>query len=750
MELAGELGSDAYGLVLRAYLADPGREVAVRVLSCTANAATAETLTEALLRLEHPHLARTYSVVTTGSLCLVVSELLGGSSLGGRRDLAGPAACAAVAAVADGLAAAHAAGILHRNVTPSAVFLAADGHPVLIGLGVAALAGDSVDGLTFGSPEYLAPEQIIDGSLSPATDVYALGATLYTLFVGGPVFGDGLTVAERLRHHCEVVPVLPPVLPPSVAVVVGRALAKVPADRYAGAAEFAAALAGAAGADYGPDWREPFGPFVELPSGAGATAATGTSEDCAVDPGDVTSPLSLHAVALPPPPDIVSVSSPPAPPSVPATPTAPAASPVSGMPVSTRRRVLPRWAVPLVAALASAALAVAVVLPLALTRAGSSPATSPSGPAGATAPPSPVYGTAPVAPAAPRFSVDTVAGNGKAGYAGDGGRAAVAELNQPFGVTVDSAGDVFVPDYGSSVVRRVGPDGTITTVAGNGKQGFSGDGGPATAAELFAPTGVAVDAAGNLYISDFGNNRIRRVAPSGIITTFAGNGSTGPGTKLGDLLEPFTPDFGDGGPATKATLFGPIGLAFDRVGDLLVADSGDNRVRMISPAGIISTVAGGYGWGSYGDGGRAVDALLASPWDVAVDQAGRIYIAESGGRRVRRIDRDGTIETIAGTGVAGYSGDGGPATAATFRDLTGVAVDAAGDVFVVEHYNHRIREVTAGGTVFTVAGSLSPGPSSAALNGIEPYGAITVDSSGQVLYVADRAHSRVIRVALGR
>jgi serine/threonine protein kinase/sugar lactone lactonase YvrE len=763
VELGLELGSGVFGMVLTALQPELAREVVVKVLDSAGSDTAA--LAETLVRLTHPHLARTYSVVTAGQLCLVVGELLPGGSLASRRDLSGPAACAAALAVGYGLAAAHVAGVTHGNVTPANILLTSLGQPKLTDLGTVALAEPPQVAVGIaGTPQYLAPEQITGAEVGPPADVYALAATLYEWLAGEPVFGAGLTAPERLRNHCEVVPPPAAGARPAVAALLARALAKEPGDRPGDGGAFASELAQAAREDYGSDWLAPYGSPVALPGAARertipptgprqqvTATITRVSVDAGPLPADATTrlPASTGTTSLV---GDASTSLAPAavasvPPSTPPAATPPAASTPPASTPRPRGRRLPRTLVPVLAGVAAALVAAAVVAPLRLTSQGAA-AVAPGSP-GPSAPPTPVYasGTAQAPPASPRVKEVVLAGTGKAGYSGDGGQATAAELKSPFGAVTDAAGDIYVDDDGNNVVRKISPNNTITTVAGNGIAGFSGDGGPATAAELNGPVGLAVDAAGNVYIADYLNSRIRRVSPSGIITTIAGNGEdeNGPGAVVGTVAQPATPDFGDGGPAIDAFLFAPAGLALDHAGDLLIADTVDNRIRMINPQGIISTVAGGYGQGSAGDGGPATSALLDEPWDVAVDGAGRIYIADELGQRVRRIDLDGTIETIAGVGIAGFSGDGGPAIAATLRSPRGVAVDAAGDVFITDRSNRRIREITATGTIRTVAGTLAPGTTGA---GLIPDGPVSVDAAGRILIVADRGHNRVLRITL--
>ena len=279
--------------------------------------------------------------------------------------------------------------------------------------------------------------------------------------------------------------------------------------------------------------------------------------------------------------------------------------------------------------------------------------------------------------------ISTVAGNGTPGYTGDGGLATSATLSAPNGVALDAAGNLYIADAGSpgNVVRAVTPAGIISTVAGDGTIGYSGDGGPATSAKLSAPNGVAVDASGKLYIADSNNHVIRAVTPAGIISTVAGNGLNG-----------FS---GDGGSAKAASLSVPSGVAVDAgTGNLYIADSTNNRIRVVTPAGIISTVAGNGAGGYSGDGGSATGAALATPSGVAIDLAGNLYIADANNSVIRKVTPGGIISTVAGIGTQhGYSGDGGLATSARLATPSGAAVNSAGDLFIADEFNNRIRKV---------------------------------------------------------
>ena len=293
--------------------------------------------------------------------------------------------------------------------------------------------------------------------------------------------------------------------------------------------------------------------------------------------------------------------------------------------------------------------------------------------------------------------ITTVAGNGTSGFTGDGGLATSAELNGPTGIAVDNAGDIYIADQSNNRVREViAATGVIMTVAGNGAQGFSGDGGAATSAAMYSPTDLALDGAGSLYISDNANNRIRKVVIStGVITTVAGNGTAG-----------FA---GDGAAATSAALNQPAGLAFDTSGNLYIADVTNNRIRKILIAtGVITTYAGNGIAGFAGDAGAATSAELNTPARVMLDSAGNLFIADQANNRIRKVAA-GTITTVAGDSTAGYSGDGGPATSAQFNAPLGIAVDNAGTLYVSDFHNNVIRKLTIADNIFpsTVLGSSS-------------------------------------------
>ncbi len=330
---------------------------------------------------------------------------------------------------------------------------------------------------------------------------------------------------------------------------------------------------------------------------------------------------------------------------------------------------------------------------------------------------------------APGPWIYTVAGDEVAGYSGDGGPATAADLNDPFSVIADSRGNLYIADSSNNVVRKVAAGtGIISTFAGTGTAGYSGDNGPATSAELNSPQGLALDKTGNLFIADSSNNVVREVsATTGVITTIAGTG-------LGNFS-------GDNGPATIATLYTPLGLAFDAAGNLYIADYSNFRIREVAAStGIVITVAGNGTTNNSGDGALAINAGIGWPAGMAVDPAGDIYISDNGNHVVRKVTASsGLISTVAGNGTWGFAGDGGPATAAEFRGNSGLALDSAGDLLVADTVNDVVRAISATtGNISSVVGWMcSPttgdGGSAACSNLMQPQG-ISVDSAGN-LYI---------------
>jgi DNA-binding beta-propeller fold protein YncE len=336
-------------------------------------------------------------------------------------------------------------------------------------------------------------------------------------------------------------------------------------------------------------------------------------------------------------------------------------------------------------------------------------------------------------------SFASVAGNGTPSLSGNGGPAAQAQLGNPYAVALDSSGNLFIADNQNEVIRKVDPTGTITTIAGNGAAGNSGDGGPALAARLNDPRGVAVAANGDVYISDTGNSSVRMVDHrTGLISTIltglsfpravavdaagslyiadTGNNqvlvvrftAAGAGHVAGTGTAGYS---GDGGLAVAATLNHPRGLAVDASSNVYIADTGNNRVRRVDHVtGNITTVAGNGTAGLAGDGRAANAAELNFPFGLALDAAGYLYIADADNQRIRVVDTRGNIDSVVGTcgGVAGFSGDGGPASTAHVNFPYGVAVDAFGDLFIAEVNSNRVRAATG---LAGTRGSSCPAPS---------------------------------------
>ncbi len=331
--------------------------------------------------------------------------------------------------------------------------------------------------------------------------------------------------------------------------------------------------------------------------------------------------------------------------------------------------------------------------------------------------------------------ITTVAGNGTQGSGGDGGAATSANLNAAQGVVADGSGNIYIADGANNKVRKVNSSGIISTIAGTGTSGYTGDGGSATSAKLNYPVALAFDASGNLYVADANNNVVRKINTSGVISTYAGNGIGG-----------FS---GDGGAATSAKLNNPNGIAFIG-GELYIADKFNYRIRKVNSSGTISTIAGTGTSGYSGDGGAATSAQLANPMDVIGDAGGNIYIADLG--KVRKINTSGTITTFIGTGTQTCTGNGGSPTSATLSNAYGLAIDSYGNIFVSDAACNQIREVNALGATITAfagtgtAGFSGDGAAATSANLSGPY-KICFDNSNN-MFIADASNVRIRKVTM--
>jgi sugar lactone lactonase YvrE len=348
-------------------------------------------------------------------------------------------------------------------------------------------------------------------------------------------------------------------------------------------------------------------------------------------------------------------------------------------------------------------------------------------------------------------TLSVFSGQGFGGFNGDGIQASAAQLGSPAAIAFDSNGNLFFADYGSSRIRRIDKiTGVISTIAGSGEKcahgvNSCGDGGPATSALLNLPQAIAIDGGGNIFIADSVDNKIRRVdASTGIITTVVGDGNACPNPSS---------DCGDGGAATAAQLNLPEGIAVDAAGNLYVSDTLDQRVRIVS-GGVINAFAGNGGFcqnptTTCGDGHAATLAHLHKPQQVALDAAGNLYIADTADHKVRKVGTTGTITLFAGLGVQGFGGDSGPATGAVLDLPVGVSADGSGNVLISDTGNQRVRMVSSTGVISTLAGGGTGGDGGAATSATlaGPY-TVSGDSAGN-LYIADTGNNRIRKVVNG-
>ncbi|MDP6821846.1 MAG: protein kinase [Dehalococcoidia bacterium] len=770
------IASGSQGAVHRAFDPQLNRIVALKVLlpaliSQTQHLERFRREATLMSAIDHPNVVKILDVGSDGDTHYLAMELLPESLsriIETSRQLPIENAVRFAIQVADGLAAVHDAGIIHRDIKPQNILIDAEGVAKVTDFGIA--RGDMLGTLTatgvmMGTPYYMSPEQAAGGGVDARSDIYALGGVLYQMLAGEVVF-NATTPLAILRLHIDEPPrpveSLRADVPAAVSGIVMRALAKRSEERFESADDMAEALRAAM-----PGVAES-APVVRTPRDVPTTQHSSHQQDTR-QPAEESPPHPPEPLESTPVPEIG-----------------------SDRVRASQRRALPLgW---IAMALAIVTIPVMALMSFELISSTGGSSTSPSlaptpfpveatpttnqlrepvattvpseqaiptslpVPASVPTPPSPPPTPTPVPifvqPSAPLHNLGSVPTGVIVSVAGvsplssgpsigDGGIATAAKLSSPFGVTVGSDGTVYIADSRNNRVRRVDPlTGVILTVAGTGTNGYSGDGGSAVAAMLNFSGDVAIDNDGNLYIADSGNSRIRHLdATSGIISTIAGNG---------------TPGFsGDGGPAFEAQLNGPGALTLDTEGHLYFADSSNHRIRRVDArTRVITTVAGSGGsedGGDDGDDGLATEAQIPYPDSVSVDTGGNLYVVTSRQDRVRRVDAaTGIITTIAGTGESRYSGDGGPAIEAPLMGARGVLVDAEGNLYIADAWNYRVRRVDAGtGIIITIAG-----------NGIRGYDGdgglateaqldfptgMSLDTEGN-LYIADTYNDRIRRV----
>lgn len=329
--------------------------------------------------------------------------------------------------------------------------------------------------------------------------------------------------------------------------------------------------------------------------------------------------------------------------------------------------------------------------------------------------------------------ITTIAGNGSAGYTGNNTAATLASLYVPTMIAIDNDGNIYINDQGNSAIRKINSQsGIITTIAGDGTPGFSGDGTPATNAKFDLNWGIVIDGQNNIFITDQENYRVREINASGTINTIAGTGSAA--------------DNGDGGPATAAAAGTPLGIALDGAGNLFFCDQTNNVVRKTDATGTIRRVAGSGGTGYSGDGGPATLATFRNIFGLATDATGNLYICDAQNNCIRKVNTSGIISTVAGTGMPGYNGDNIAATSAWLYQPTGVYMDGMGNMYIADSYNNRIRKVNASGIITTIAGTGVPGfsgdNSAATAAKLDTPASVTMDTYGNV-YIGDQGNERV-------
>ncbi len=337
--------------------------------------------------------------------------------------------------------------------------------------------------------------------------------------------------------------------------------------------------------------------------------------------------------------------------------------------------------------------------------------------------------------------INTIIGSGTHAYSGDGGQATLATIRASAQITFDNLGNIYFGDETNNVVRKVDTLGVITTIAGNGAGAgmgggtYTGDGGLATSAGLFYPGRVAFDSIGNMYIPDCINNCVRQVDLNGVITTIAGNG--------------VSYNSGDGGLALYAGIYRPVYVKFDALWNMYIVEENGACIRKVNKQGIISTIAGNGTNGYSGDGGIATAANLNFPTSIAFDSNGNIFISDFYNSRIRKINTSGVISTVAGTGIAGYNGDGGIATLAQLNYPFGIAIDNSDNLYIADMSNNRVRKVSATGIINTIAGNGQGGYTGdlclADTTRLNSPSSVAVDNKGN-LYVTDLGNARIRKI----
>ncbi|GAA0254290.1 serine/threonine-protein kinase [Cryptosporangium japonicum] len=649
-ELGAELGRGAFGLVIAARHRQLARDVAIKVLGRPGDSVEESRFraeARVLSDLDHPHVVRLYDYVEHGGLFLLVMERLSGGSL--VLDRVRPEyACALGLAVADALEAAHRLRVLHRDVKPDNLLFAGDGTVKVTDFGIAKIVeGTTAASSSFvGSPVYMAPEQAALGRLGPATDLYSLSVVLYQLLTGRPLFPAELPPPAMLLAHLSQEPPPMPDVAARVGGVVLRGLAKDIDDRQPTARSYALDLASAAAESFGGDWLARAGLPVrvdeEVRDAARATRSFGTTVGRRLPDWPWGLPPARLDEVLPVAPSRTRAAARPA-----VTDLPPVKEQRSRTLVTTPapewllRRRAPRFRgrAPAIGAALLGAVLAAVVVGLGVSTFDTGPAVVP-GPAGVVASGRSLYVSDPAHSQVRRFDSGrvsraggtVVAGSGRDGFSGDGGRAVDAELSEPGPLAVDGDGNLYIADVGNRRIRKVGTDGRISTVLGGGSRALSSrlD---ASQVRLTQPFSIAVSGQGVLWVAEQQRNRIGRVKPDGTVEAYVGTGQPGFG--------------GDGLYASWALLNAPTAVALNPSGDrLYVADQGNRRIREVRVgSGFIRTHAGDGTSGPFKNNVQATTVGLSSVYALAATADGSVYL---GGTDARRIDSQGFVHPVAG------------------------------------------------------------------------------------------------------